>query len=203
MLSRILATGVLVLGAGVAAKVVFGRLFSRRRSRPATRTHLHSEFDFTAEQYAMLALIRQQMDANSPASEEAASAPLISGSASHVPTPEGVRKKADKSRHFSWMPGKQVSAARSSVLSHQAQAPIPRQGRDLPRKPSFSKLPLFLCVRSCRFGRPADPRPARRLPEETHQRKTGKKAFKTLKIRLVTLGKLSNSRHFLNEESST
>ena len=71
MLSRILATGVLVLGAGVAANVVFGKLFSRRRSRAATDPQLPDELDFTAEQYAMLALIRQQMNANSPVSEEA------------------------------------------------------------------------------------------------------------------------------------
>ena len=90
---RILATGVLVLGAGVAANVLFGKVFSRGRSRPATRTHLYDDPDFTAEQNAMLALIRQQMDANSPVSEEAASAPLLSGSASHGPTPEGARKK--------------------------------------------------------------------------------------------------------------
>ena len=72
MLNRIIATGVLALGVGVAAHVVIGNLFSQRRSRPATEPRFIGDLDFTNEQKAMLALIRRQMmDAKSPLSGEA------------------------------------------------------------------------------------------------------------------------------------
>ena len=70
MLNRILASGLLVLGAAVTANVVIGKLFSRRRSRMA-KTHRYGDLDFTPEQNAMLALVRQQITGNSPAPGEA------------------------------------------------------------------------------------------------------------------------------------
>jgi hypothetical protein len=70
MLHRIFATGLLVLGAGVAANVVIGKLFSQRRGLRATGAQLPSDLDFTPEQVAMLALIRRQINVSGPVSGE-------------------------------------------------------------------------------------------------------------------------------------
>jgi hypothetical protein len=65
MLNRTFKIGALVLGAGLAVNVLIGKVL-RRRTRFSKEFYLQGDRDFTPEQSAMLALIREQMESNSP-----------------------------------------------------------------------------------------------------------------------------------------
>jgi hypothetical protein len=71
MFKRVLKTGALALGAGLTASVLIKKVFLQRRGRSPEGLSSPGDRDFTPDQIAMLALIREQIDAKDPIPGEA------------------------------------------------------------------------------------------------------------------------------------